>query len=225
MATGLLDAVDGHPPAPITVWRLTTPDPAHTSGDDQTGSTVSAQARLALLLLATFTRTGEVVVDLAGDVVLAGVAGAGARRYHHLPPERSAQRTAHLHGRANLVYAHWPPELTETPNPTASKAGAPCPPNTSSASDAPEAREADVALGPRAARLLGLCAGLLTPRGTTVIAVHPEASAAYMDHAALLIPAAHDAGLGYLQHLIAITTPGMSTVAGPLAAGWGAGWL
>ncbi len=193
VATGLLDAVPGHPPVPITAWRLTDLGPA-AGGEDGSGP-VSAHARLAQLLLATFTLRGQLVVDLAGDVVLAGVAGAGARRYHHLPPGR--RRTAvHLHGAAQLVYADWPP----TTGPHA------CP-GPGSATMAPDGDDSRPEPGPQAGDLLRLCSNLLTRRGTTVIAVRPQADVAYMDQAALLIPAAHAAGLGYLQHLLAITTP------------------
>ncbi|NLT55129.1 MAG: hypothetical protein GXX79_11355 [Actinomycetales bacterium] len=205
VATGLLDAVDGHPPAPITVWRLTG-SPEQRAGGQDPDVPVSAQARLALLLLATFTRAGELVVDLVGDPVLAGVAGSGARRYLHLAGDRTGARATHLHGCAHLVYARWP-EPIEATSATPSRHSARRPRTTRADTVDPDMVDPGAAPGPRAARLLGLCADLLTSGGTTVIAVHPETSAVYMDHAALLIPAAHAAGLGYLQHLIAITTP------------------
>jgi len=65
------DLVAGDPPVPISVWRTPT-------GDDQ----ASIPVRLAQRLVATYSRPGEVVVDVTDDHALTVAAVDGGRRHH-----------------------------------------------------------------------------------------------------------------------------------------------
>jgi hypothetical protein len=57
-------------------------------------------------------------------------------------------------------------------------------------------------------RLFAACARLQAPRGSTVVAIVPPPDGPdYAAHAADVIPAAEAAGLGYVQHVIAVTAP------------------
>jgi hypothetical protein len=57
-------------------------------------------------------------------------------------------------------------------------------------------------------RLFAACARLQAPRGSTVVAIAPPPDGPdYAAHAAQVIPAAEAAGLGYVQHVIAVTAP------------------
>jgi hypothetical protein len=57
-------------------------------------------------------------------------------------------------------------------------------------------------------RLFDTCARLQAPRGSTVVAIVPPPDGPdYAAHAAQVIPAAEAAGLGYVQHVIAVTAP------------------
>lgn len=56
--------------------------------------------------------------------------------------------------------------------------------------------------------LFAACARLQTTRGSTVVALVPPADGPdYATHAAQVIPAAEAAGLGYVEHVIAVTAP------------------
>jgi hypothetical protein len=58
------------------------------------------------------------------------------------------------------------------------------------------------------AELFAACAPLQTRRGSTVVAIAPPAAGPdYATHAADVIPAAEAAGLGYVEHVIAVTAP------------------
>jgi hypothetical protein len=57
-------------------------------------------------------------------------------------------------------------------------------------------------------RLFAACARLQAPRGSTVVAIVPPPDGTdYAAHAAQVISAAEAAGLGYVQHVIAVTAP------------------
>jgi hypothetical protein len=100
---GVPDVVDGVPPVPINVWRLTDvgrPDAHHR------GSGLPPQ--LAVLLLGVFTRPGDVVVDVAADVALGGVARAGARQYLSVHDPTDLAGLADVTGEARVVFLLWP---------------------------------------------------------------------------------------------------------------------
>jgi hypothetical protein len=67
----------------------------------------------------------------------------------------------------------------------------------------------DPATGPGdLAELFAACARLQTPRGSTVVAIAPPAAGPdYATRAGEVIPAAEAAGLGYVEHVIAVTAP------------------
>jgi hypothetical protein len=57
-------------------------------------------------------------------------------------------------------------------------------------------------------QLFAACARAQTPRGSTVVAIVPPPDGPdYAAHAAQVIPAAEAAGLGYVEHIIAVTAP------------------
>jgi|GEM_PF-4527537 len=56
--------------------------------------------------------------------------------------------------------------------------------------------------------LFAACARLQTTRGSTIVAITPPAAGPdYATHAGQVIPAAEAAGLGYVEHVIAVTAP------------------
>lgn len=58
------------------------------------------------------------------------------------------------------------------------------------------------------AEVFAACARLQTTRGSTVVAIAPPAVGPdYAAHAADVISAAESAGLGYVEHVIAVTAP------------------
>src|SRR5690348_13594915 len=67
------DLVAGDPPVPLTVWRT-----ARTPAD--AGRVVGA--RLAVRLVAAYSRPGEAVVDLTDGHALTLACAAGGRRHH-----------------------------------------------------------------------------------------------------------------------------------------------
>ena len=67
------DLVPGDPPVPITVWRTAR------SGDDQS---TTIGARLACRLVAAYSRPGDAVIDLTDGHVLADACRLGYRRHH-----------------------------------------------------------------------------------------------------------------------------------------------
>jgi hypothetical protein len=131
------------------------------------------------LLVGLYTQPGDTLVDLSADPAVAGAAGAGARRYvpAHHPADYAPLR--HLAGAARLVLLRWPSPAH------------------------PGGAESDAWL----ADLLGGCRRLLAADGCVIAALTPPPSTGYVDHARWLIPAAHQAGLGYLQHVIVVAAP------------------
>lgn len=60
----------------------------------------------------------------------------------------------------------------------------------------------------RRPRCFTACRHLLSRDGCTIVALAPTAAQLpYIEHSQLVIPAAYQAGLGYLQHIIIVTTP------------------
>ena len=217
-----IDVVAGEPPVPITVWR--TP-----AGDDQ----ASIPIRLAQRLVAAYSRPGETVIDLTDDHALIGAARHGARRHHKgwfteasaliigpptpanaepgvasstgtpasrrrrredvdpaevaawfgddltddLPPHEGAARAdgAGVAGATSLVVACWPLHAVDARN------------------------------RKRLRALLRAGATLLRPGGCLVMVVRPPATAPVTpEDFGPLVGAARDAGLGYLQHIVAV---------------------
>ena len=173
VAAGRLDVVPGDPLVPITVIRLADAD-AHHLRDRRLPPSLLA------LLLGLYTRPGDVVVDFAtpADPILAGVCGAGARRY--LPAAPAARHPANTPddaGQAGLIILRWPDDLTALDETTAQN-------------------------------LLRHCAHALSRDGKLIVAIlGDDTSDIYIQPAADLLTIAQHAGLGYFQHLVAVRAP------------------
>ncbi|MEJ3741823.1 hypothetical protein WEI85_00775 [Actinomycetes bacterium KLBMP 9797] len=178
IATGDIDVVDGDPPVPISVWRVAGVD--HPFRHDPSGGLTP---RTAGLLLGCYTRTGDTVVSVGGDPALAGAAGSGGRRYLAVDDPADLVGLDHVAGAVQLIVLRWPP-----------------PYQPGQLWTSPE----------RMRHLFAACRRLLTRNGCTVVAlavIPGESETAYHGHSQRVIPAAHHGGLGWLQHIIAITAP------------------
>jgi hypothetical protein len=88
---------------PIEIWR-----------DAETADVAARQSdrgltpRVAALLVSHYTRPGEVIVDLTADPAIAGVAGAGGRRYFPLAAPAALTTLRHLRAAVALVVLRWP---------------------------------------------------------------------------------------------------------------------
>jgi hypothetical protein len=168
---------------PIIVWRVVRDDPP--AG---LASPTGLSPRLAAQLIRLYTDPADTVVDLTADPAIAGAAGAGGCRYLPVDHPASLPRLDHLTGTVRLVVLRWPP----TTNPAHTDADA----------------DADPAATAELTGLLAGCRPLLATDGYTIVALRPvRPHSHYVDHARQLIPAAYQAGLGYLEHVLVVTTP------------------
>jgi hypothetical protein len=213
----LIDLVAGDPPVPITVWRT-----ART--DTDAGRRISA--RLAYRLVATYSRPGDAVVDLTGDHTLTAACGAGRRRHHPAwftgpasliigPATPAATTAAAPAGDDGLEVDAWfgddltDPDLPPHAEPTAPLPdGAPVQAATSLVVATWPLDAADAANRVKLAWLLAACAQLLRPGGCLVIVVaatsDPADTVARPEDFSPVAAAAAGAGLGYLQHIVAV---------------------
>jgi hypothetical protein len=134
--------------------------------------------RVAGLLIGLNTRAGDTVVDFDADPALHGAAGANGVRYVPITDPAQAADLTGVAGTARLISLRYP-------------------------------RPNAVATGPATlSDLFTACALLQAPDGCTVVAIVPTPGGEpYITHARQVIPAAGRAGLGYVQHIIAVTTP------------------
>lgn len=189
----ILDVVDGHPPVPIDIWRVADDEPDRvTVLGDPSGEIADSwrcTTRMAQLLVGMFATTGTTIVSIGFDPVLAGVAGAVGCPYQPVDQITDLARLAHLAGRVGLLLVPWPAIVASG--------------DVSQRPAAPGEYDAE-----RVAAWLGDCRILLTGRGVTVVILAPAPPTdAYVACARLLLPAARRAGLGWLQHIVAITAP------------------
>lgn len=189
----ILDVVDGHPPVPIDVWRVADDesDRVTVPGDLSEGTAEGwrCTTQMAQLLVGLFATTGTTVVSVGFDPALAGAAGALACPYQTVDQIADLARLAHLADRVGLLLIPWP--TTGTSSDGMQQPGAP-----------------DEADAERVADWLGDCRTLMATGGVTVIILAPAPPTdAYVACAQLLLPAARRAGLGWLQHIVAITAP------------------
>jgi hypothetical protein len=203
VAAGVLDTVPGDPPVPVSVWRATGPDdPPPSPGQIFTGLTT----RLAQMLLAIWTDPGETVIDTTADTAVQAAAESGARTYlaRHLPTTQ--QQVADLRGNAALILLRWPPTPQPEHRPEPAQDTAPGqPPDQSMVSATEDQAARSSASGPGS--VLGACRQLLCPDGHTIVILAPPSGGRLdRDYAREVIPAARAAGLGYLQHLVVITS-------------------
>jgi len=178
IAAGDIDVVDGDPPVPITVWRVAGVD--HPFRHDPAGGLTP---RTAGLLLSFYTDPGDTIVSIGDDPALAGVAGRGGRTCLCISDPADLANLDHLAGTVRLIVLRWPPP---------DRVGQPW--------TSPQ----------RMRQLFAACRRLLARRGCTVVAladIPGETEAAYYGHSQQVIPAARHGGLGWLQHIIAVTAP------------------
>ena len=135
--------------------------------------------RTAQLLVALYTRPGDTIVSLRHDPALAGAAGAGGRTYLPVDHPADLADVDHVAGTVRLVVLLWPPTRRDDP------------------------------VSPAEATDLFTACRVITGRdGCTIVALAAAPPGdTYAEHSGLLIPAARHAGLGWLQHIIAITAP------------------
>lgn len=171
-------AVDGDPPVPITLWRLADID--HPFRHDRTGGLTP---RTAGLLVGTYTRPGDTLLSLGDDPAIAGAAGGGGRTYLCVQESAELVGLDRLAGAVRLI-------VLRRPQP-----GRP------------------VQWWTRTEQLRDMfaaCRRLLTPDGYIIVTstvIAGQSGAADHGHSERVIPAAHDGGLGWWQHIIAVTAP------------------
>jgi hypothetical protein len=218
-----VDLVAGDPPVPITVWRTAR------SGDDPT---ITIPTRLACRLVAAYSRPGEAVVDLTDDHALTVACQHGERRHHKAwftdaasliigpatePPDTEPDHDTVLptdpDGPEPPELAAWfGDDLTDPALPPADPPAAVPPPGASVAGVTslvvacwPLDSSGDAANRVRLAWLLTACARLLRPGGCLVLVVGtPLGQPATPEDFRPLVAAASAAGLGYLQHIVAV---------------------
>lgn len=214
-----MDLVAGDPPVPLTVWRT-----ARTPADTRYG----IGTRLAARLLAAYSRPGETVVDLTAGHTLAGACVAGARRHHKAwftdaasliigpatpPPPAEAATPANTDEEDLPDLGAWfgddltDPDLPPPGGPVAD------PPQGGSLQRATSLVVAcwpldtiDAANRVRLAWLLTACTRLLRPGGCLILVVAvPGGGHATPEDFSGIVRAAAGGGLGYLQHIVAVT--------------------
>ena len=205
VAAGVLDAVPGDPPVPVSVWRATGPDDPPVAPE-----TIFAglTTRLARMILAIWTDPGQIVIDTTADPAVRAATESGGRTYLPLTLPPSPLHDADLAGQAALILLRWPPPAPQpgtgpvpAPVGTADQRSTPPPSDEDTPHDAPDL-------------ILQSCRDLLAPDGHTVVILAPPTGRHYRDYARDVIPAARAAGLGYLQHLVVITSDAQPTAPG-----------
>ena len=135
--------------------------------------------RLAALLVGTHSRPYDTIVSIGHDPALAGAAGAGARVYRSVAHLDELGDLDHAVGTVALIVLPWPP-----PHQPAGMS-----------------RDSLVAM-------FAACRRLMAPGGCTIVALAGlPPGETFVQHSSALIPSAHQAGLGWLQHIVAITAP------------------
>jgi hypothetical protein len=134
---------------------------------------------LAALLVGCHTRPGDTVVSLRHDPALAGAAGRAGCTYLSVDRPADLADLDHVAGSVRLVVLSWPT------------------PHGPTQADPTELTD-----------LFTACRLLLARGGCTIVVLAAlPADSDYTEHSHRLIPAAQRAGLGWLQHIIAITAP------------------
>ena len=210
------DLITGEPPVPITVWRTARTD------DD---AWRSIGARLAARLIAAYSRTGDAVVDLTTDHALTTACTAGGRRHHPAwftdaasmiigPVTRSPQpeRDGDEADDDPEPDTWFGDDLTDSGPSPARTSDVDLPPGGSLR----QATSLVVAGWPldgheaanrvRLAWLLTGCARLLHPGGCLILVIAaPDGAPTGPQDFTPVLQAAATVGLGYLQHIVAVT--------------------
>jgi hypothetical protein len=135
--------------------------------------------RMAALLVGYYTWPGDSIVSVGHDPALAGAAGAGGRNYLAVDDPTDLVDVDRIIGTVRLVVLSWPP-----------------------------ARRPRQVSPAEATDLFTACRVITGRDGCTIVAFAPmEPDDTYAEHSGLLVPAARHAGLGLLQHIVAITAP------------------
>jgi hypothetical protein len=218
------DLTGGTPPVPITVWRT-----ARTT--DDTPGVIGA--RLAARIVSAYSEPGETVVDLTAGHALTSACVKGGRRHHPAAFTGATVALAAATEPANTVASAQadtsdkvsgePEETDELDDWFGDDLTDPLPPHTADAGDtAPLRGEPDgltsliVANWPlhtdptgntgRLAGLLTGCRRLLRPGGCLVLVVGAgDVVTPAPEDFTGVVRAAADTGLGYLQHIAAVT--------------------
>ena len=214
------DLVAGDPPVPLTVWRT-----ARTPADAGRG----IGARLAARLVAAYSRPGEAVVDLTDDHALTQVCAGGGRRHHPawftdassliigpatpIPSAGTTSGTTAEEEDLPELGSWFGDDLTDPDLPAGSTTDpvADLPPGgslqqaTSLVVACWPLDEVDAANRVRLAWLLTACARLLRPGGCLILVVAvPAGATTGPEDFSPVVRAAAGAGLGYLQHIVAV---------------------
>lgn len=135
--------------------------------------------RMAALLIGAYTRPGDTIVSLGHDVALAGAAGGGGRRYRHVERASDLVGLQQVAGTVRLIVLAWP-----------------------------ASSRTDVAPAVQPVELFAACRRLMAADGCTIVVLAAaDPVDAYTDQSRVILPAARHAGLGWLQHIVAITAP------------------
>jgi hypothetical protein len=196
---------DGHGGSlvPITVWRVAGIDqPArHATYADGDGLT----PRLAALLVGAYTRLGDTILDLSRDPSIAGAAGAGARRYLPLTDPTALAHTPRPRHGAALIVLRWPSPDTDTDRRDSDNS----PDAESDIGSEPDTAARPVGVGAVLAAVFAVCRTVQAADGHTVVVLAvPPTGPPYIEYAEQLILAARYTGLGYVQHIVAVTVAG-----------------
>jgi hypothetical protein len=175
---GDIDVIAGDPPVPITVWPVAQRDHrSHRVPPPAERDVAGMSPPLAARVVHTYTRPGDVVVGFDRDANLRATAHAAGCRYRRLRHLSCLGDLNAVAGNAGLVVLRWP-------------------------RPARTARPAEPV-----EQLFTACRSLLAPGGYTVAVLTPPSAPSDPARAAELAPTAHRCGLGYLQHIVAVTAP------------------
>ena len=132
---------------------------------------------LARLLVAMRTRPGDTIVSIGENPALHGAAGAAGCAFHTVEHPDQLADLDHLAGTVGLIVLPWPPRYQPIGM----------------------SRDSLVAL-------FRDCRRLMSRQGCTIVALAElPPPQTFIEHSSVLLPAASQAGLGWLQHIIAIT--------------------
>jgi hypothetical protein len=201
-----VDLVAGDPPVPITVWRTA-------RSDADTSPTVSA--RLAYRLVAAYSRPGEAVVDLTDTHALTTACLRGGREHHRAwftttasmvtgPATEPASNDDLDQGEVEPAVAWFGDDLTD-PEPATGEAENPSQRTSLVVASWPLDLDPTTHQA-RVNALLTAAVGMLRPGGCLVLVVGvPSGVVTTPEDFTPVVDAASTAGLGYLQHIVAVT--------------------
>jgi hypothetical protein len=198
-----VDSVPGDPPVPITVWRTAEDPGEHAS---------PVPSRLAVRLVAAYCAAGEVIVDLTTAATIAAAArdtGRHHRRATFTPTIPPAVALGPVTAAANPPDPTGPAQDPPPERPSGRHRPAAATPGTGH--DSSGRTGLVVACWPlhpdpaentaRQQALLAVTAGLLRPGGCLVLIANPTPDPPDTGPA---VATAAAAGLGYLQHIVAV---------------------